>query len=271
MSIVYRSLLAPTPLGEAPSGPPADPFVSLQDVLDGLTFPELPDRPYVILNMIASTDGRATFKGRSGPLGNSADRELFHGLRTLVDAVMLGASTLRIERYNRIVADPRARMQRLARGLAEEPLACVVSASLDLDPDIPLLADSGGRLALLTPSQASLPDVKARVIYVRAASEGELDLPSAMRTLRERFAVRTLLCEGGPHLAGTLVAAGLIDELFLTVSPLLTEGDVESEPAGGASALSILSGPFLDPPMQLDIRSVLECESYLFLRYGVRA
>lgn len=270
MSIVYRRLLAPTPSGEPPSAP-ASGFASLEEALDELTFPALADRPYAILNMIASTDGRATFKGRSGPLGNSADRELFHGLRTLVDAVMLGAGTLRVECYNRIVADPRARMQRLARGLAEEPLACVVSASLDLEPDIPLLADPGARVAVLTPSEATLGDVEADVTYLRAANEGELDLPASMRTLRERFAVRTLLCEGGPHLAGALVAAGLIDELFLTVAPMLIEGDVESEPEGGRSALSILSGPFLDPPVQLDIRSVLECESYLFLRYAVRA
>ncbi len=272
MGIVYRTLLAPSAFApsEARSAPTPDTFTTLADFLDGLVFPEPTERPYVLLNMIATADGRATFKGRSGPLGNQGDHELFHGLRTLVDAVMFGASTLRVERYNRIVEDPRDRTRRHARGLGEEPLACVVSATLALDPDIPLLADPGARVAVLTPSDGAIADVAARITYVRAERDGELDLAACLRTLRERFAVRTLLCEGGPHLAGALVAAGLIDELFLTVAPILTAGDVESEAAGGA-ALSILSGPLLDPPAQLEIRSVLECESYLFLRYALTA
>ena len=87
-------------------------------------------RPYVLLNMVSTADGRATLGGRSGPLGGRADRELFHGLRTAVDAVMVGAGTVRAERYGRL--DPRrvARRRRRERGLSEEPLACIVSGRL---------------------------------------------------------------------------------------------------------------------------------------------
>jgi riboflavin biosynthesis pyrimidine reductase len=93
-----------------------------------------------------------------------------------------------------------------------------------------------------------------------------------LRTLRERFGVRTLLCEGGPHLAGELLAAGLLDELFLTIAPKLVAGDVGSGAEGGRAqpALSIISGPALDPPVQLELVSLLESESYLFSRYRVR-
>jgi riboflavin biosynthesis pyrimidine reductase len=223
----------------------------------------------VLLNMIATADGRATIAGRSGPLGNQADRELFHGLRTLVDAVMVGAQTLRTERYNRLVADPVERTRRHKRGLGEEPLACIVSSYAALDPTIPLLADPGARVAILTPSDATIPDVAAKVSYVRAERDGMLDMARCMGILRERYAVRALLCEGGPHLAFELVGAGLLDELFLTLAPKLVGGDIGLMSGAAGSALSILSGGALDPPVALELRAAFESESYLFLRYAV--
>lgn len=271
MSPDFRTLLPPKPSERDRAIAPGE-GITLERLLDALSFGKRPDRPYVLLNMICTADGRATIEGRSGPIGNRADRELFHGLRTLVDGVLIGAQTLRMERYNRIVADPVERTRRSARGLGEEPLACVVSASLALDPSIPLLADSGARVAVLTPAEGEIHGAAARVSYVRASDEGRLDLRAALGTLRERFAVRTLLCEGGPHLAGHLLASGLLDELFLTIAPKLAAGDVESGAEGGQAqpALSILSGPALDPPVGLELCSLLESESYLFARYRVR-
>ena len=93
-----------------------------------------PRRPYLLLNMIATADGRASLGGRSGPLGNRADRELFHALRTVVDAVMAGAGTVRAERYGPIVRAPERRRARRERGLEEEPLACIVSGRMALAP-----------------------------------------------------------------------------------------------------------------------------------------
>jgi riboflavin biosynthesis pyrimidine reductase len=223
-----------------------------------------PQRPYLLLNMISTADGRATLGGRSGALGGGADRELFHGLRTAVDAVMAGAGTVRAERYGRLVRDERRREIRRERGLAEEPLACIVSGRLALSGEIPLLADPDARVAILTASKASLPEeCRARIEYVRAAHEGVLDLARAMWELRERFGVRTLLCEGGPHLNARLLAAGLVDELFLSLAPKLASGDTASE------ALRILSGPELDPPAALELVAALEHDSHLFLRYRV--
>jgi riboflavin biosynthesis pyrimidine reductase len=248
--------------------PPGEP-TSVEQLVEGLDLTERaagepPSRPYVLLNMVSTADGRVTLDGRSGAIGGSADKALFLGLRTAVDGVMAGAGTVRAERYGRLVRAARRREIRRERGLAEEPLACIVSGRLALSAEIPLLADPGGRVAILTTSQASLPqDCRADIQYIRAARDGLLDLPSAMSQLREDHGVRTLLCEGGPHLNAQLLSEGLVDELFLSLSPLLAAGDTTSE------ALRILSGPELDPPVTLDLVSAFEHDSHLFLRYRV--
>jgi riboflavin biosynthesis pyrimidine reductase len=225
-----------------------------------------PGRARVMLNMISTADGRASVGGRSGPISDRADRELFHGLRSAVDAVLVGAGTVRTERYGRIIPDAARRSERRSRGLSEEPLACIVSARLALGTDIPLLAEPSARVAILTSSAASLPATPAHVDYVRAEREGRLDLRAALAELRERFAVHTVLCEGGPHLACQLLAAGLIDELFLSLAPLLAGGD----PPGG-QAPRILAGEELEPPVELELLGALRSGAHLFLRYGVSA
>jgi riboflavin biosynthesis pyrimidine reductase len=248
-----------------PSGDPA----TIAQVVDDLQLIAAGEdatrrRPYLLLNMIATADGRATLGGRSGPLGGRADKELLYGLRTAVDAVMAGAGTIRAERYGQLIRDDRGRAIRRERGLAEEPLACIVSGRLALDGGIPLLAESGTRVAILTSSEASLPqDCRAEISYIRNARDGQLDLPGAMAELYERLGVHTLLCEGGPHLNAQLLAHGLVDELFLTLSPKLAGGDAVSE------TLRIVSGPEFDPPLDLELAGVLEHDSYLFLRYRV--
>jgi riboflavin-specific deaminase-like protein len=221
-------------------------------------------RPYLILNMASTLDGRASIGGRSGPIGNRADRELFHALRASVDAVLAGAGTVRVERYGRIIPNPETREGRRARGMRAEPLACIVSARLSLPADLPLLNEPDARVAIVTPSAASLTGALAEVEYIRAGKDGRLDLPAAMRELSERFDVRTLLCEGGPHLNGELLQAGLVDELFLSLAPKLTGGeDVTGE------ALRILAGATFAEPLELGLLGALENESHLFLRYGV--
>jgi riboflavin biosynthesis pyrimidine reductase len=225
-----------------------------------------PKRPRVLLNMIGTVDGRASLGGRSGPLSDRADRALFHGLRSAVDAVLVGAGTVRTERYGRMIPDASSRSLRTRRGLAEEPLACIVSGRLALDDEIPLLGEPSARVVILTASAASLPATAASVEYVRAARDGHLDLAAALGELRKRFEIHSLLCEGGPHLAMQLLDAGLLDELFLSLSPLLAGG----EPAGG-EALRILAGRELEPPVALELLGALRSDSHLFLRYGVLA
>ncbi|HEX4483623.1 MAG TPA: dihydrofolate reductase family protein [Solirubrobacteraceae bacterium] len=246
----------------------ADP-PSASELVERLDFsaraPDAPLRPYVILNMVSTVDGRASIAGRSGAIGDRADRVLFHALRASVDGVMAGAGTIRVERYGRIIPSEAARAGRLRRGLSEEPLACIVSGRLSLSPDTPLLAEPAAHVVILTPSAASVTGVAAQVEYVRAERDGRLDLPRALAELSERFGLRTLLCEGGPHLNAELLMAGLVDELFLSLAPKLAGGEAVT-----GESLRILAGGEFEQPLELELLGVLEHESHLFLRYAVR-
>jgi riboflavin biosynthesis pyrimidine reductase len=215
--------------------------------------------------MIATVDGRATLHERSGSLGDSADRALFHGLRSAVDAVLVGAGTVRTERYGRLIRDPATRRLRAARGLTPEPLACIVSGRLRLGGEVPLLSEPEARVLIITNSTESIGSPGAHVDYVRVAG-APLRLDAALAELSGAYAVRLLLCEGGPRLAGTLLAEGLLDELFLSISPQLASGG-----AAGASALRIFTSEELDPPARLELLGLLRSGSSLFLRYGVSA
>ena len=214
-------------------------------------------RPHLALNMVHTGDGRAAVHGRTGPISSLADRQIFHALRTRVDAVMVGAGTLRVERYGRLVPDAGRREHRLAAGLEPDPLAIVVSGSLDLPPDLPLLQDPASRVVIVTSAEHALDGVRAQVDYLRSPA---VDLPGALATLRREHGVRAILCEGGPHLNASLLAQGLIDELFLTTVPVL---------AGAAGALSIMDGAPLQAPVALTLRWMLEHEGELFARYAV--
>ncbi len=215
------------------------------------------DRPYVLANFVASVDGRATFGGRSGRLGDDGDRAMFHTLREQVDAVLAGTNTLRAERYGRIIVDPDGRRRRVNNGLDPEPLACVVTRSGDVPTDIPLLQEPEARVVVFTAAEVDLSGVAAQVEVV-TVDPGELTLTTALRRLRAERGVRSLLCEGGPTLFGALTRECVVDELFLTVAPKLT---------GGGRGPSISSGPELPEPVALRLQWVLERHGSLFLRY----
>ena len=215
------------------------------------------ERPYVAVNMVATADGRATVSGRTAPISSVADRQVFHALRTRVDAVMVGAGTVRTERYGRLVRDPARREQRRAAGLEPDPLAIVVSGRLDLPADVPLLQDPAQRVVVVTASEAVIAGCAAQVEYLRSAP---VDLRAALELLRAEHGVRSILCEGGPHLNGSLLADGLIDELFLTTVAKL---------AAGAGALTIVQGGAVDEPRALELVWLLAAGSELFARYAL--
>jgi len=180
------------------------------------------DRPYVLTNFALTLDGRATIGGRSGPIGGDADTSLLVGLRTRVHAVMIGAETLRAERYGRIVRSQAKRERRERLGLPHDPLAVIVG-SMDLPWDAPLFTE-GGRVLIFTTDDAERPPTKSSVRVVR--HEGDrVDLRAALEHLRRERGVTSLLCEGGPHLHGELLAAGLVDELFITRAPKIAGGE----------------------------------------------
>jgi riboflavin-specific deaminase-like protein len=214
-------------------------------------------RPYVAVNMVATVDGRASVSGRTAPLSSVPDRQLFHALRTRVDAVMVGAGTIRAERYGRLVRDPARHEQRRAAGLEPDPLAIVVSGSLALPPDVPLLQHPEQRVVIVTASDGVIEGCAAQLEYLWASP---VDLAAALARLRADYGVRSILCEGGPLLNASLLAAGLIDELFLTTVPKL---------AGGAGALTIVGDVPLGEPLGVGLVWLLECAGELFARYAL--
>jgi riboflavin-specific deaminase-like protein len=216
------------------------------------------DRPYLVLNMVSTLDGKATIEWRTKGLSTELDRRLFHHLRTQVDAVMIGAGTARVERYGRMTKTDELREKRLSEGLSPEPLAIVVSGRLDLPADLPLLQESDQEVVIATRSDAELVGAAARIEYLRTGD----DLPLLMARLREERGVRSILCEGGPTLNFHLLAAGLVDELFLTLNPKLS---------GGAAALTIVAGRDLVEPAELELLSVAEGGGDLFTRWRVAA
>jgi riboflavin-specific deaminase-like protein len=177
------------------------------------------DRPRVAVCMATTLDGHATIEGKSGPIGSGADTELLHRLRGRVDAVLIGAGTMRAERYGRLIPDPQLRARRERIGLPHDPLAVIVSASLDLPWDAPLFTEGGGRVLVFTESEAEPPATRTSLRVVRRP--GRVDLAACLAHLRRERGIRALLCEGGPRLHAQLRAAGLIDELFLTIAPKL--------------------------------------------------
>jgi riboflavin-specific deaminase-like protein len=230
--------------------------ISLEEIATGLRLRELApaDRPYLGINMVSSLDGKATLDWRTRGLSSDIDRRVFHLLRTQADAVMVGAGTARTERYGRVTKSDELRQIRVNEGHVPDALAVVVSGRLDLPPDLPLLNEPDQRVVVATASDDELPGLRGDVEYARVGD----DLPRLMNYLQERHAVGSVLCEGGPTLNSFLFAAGVVDELFLTLNPKML---------GGASALTIVAGRELVDPAEPNLVSVAEAESELFTRW----
>lgn len=229
--------------------------------LDDAALAELyapPADPTVRVNFVASVDGAVELAGFSAGLSGGPDKRVFGVLRMLCDALVVGAGTLRHEGYRALRLDEHRRAWRRAHALPEFPTLVVVSSSLDLDPGQAAFADAPVRPLVLTHSRspAERRAALATVADVLAIGDREVDLAAAVRHLRGR-GHRHLLCEGGPQLFGTLTAADLVDEVCLTVSPLLA----------GPGAGRITAGP-ASPPRGLSLRHVLTAEGVLLLRYG---
>jgi riboflavin biosynthesis pyrimidine reductase len=215
-----------------------------------------PARPRVIAAMIASADGRIAVQGRSVGLGQPADRALLRELRSAVDAILVGAATLRAERYANLL-DPDQRANRIASGLEPEPVVATVSRRLDMPTDIPLLAEPTARVQVYTESEGEVPTQGAWVSAHRF-EPGGLTMPAILEHLRSERGAQAILCEGGPTLLRELVAAHCIDDLLLTVAPLLVAGD----------APTALSGAELEPPAPLTLRDIHRAGDHLFLHYA---
>jgi riboflavin biosynthesis pyrimidine reductase len=215
-------------------------------------------RPSVRLNMISSADGAAALAGRSGTLGGTADKNLFALLRSLADVILVGAGTMRAEGYGPARLGEASRTRRRAEGMALVPPIAVMTRSCRLAWEAPFFTDAESRPIVVTTSGSAAGDREraATVADVVVAGEASVDLSGAMDALGARGHTN-VLAEGGPVVAAELAGADLLDELCLTLAPLLTAGP----------AHRILDGRELAPPRSLGLEMVLEADGYLFLRY----
>jgi riboflavin biosynthesis pyrimidine reductase len=217
--------------------------------------PPAEDRPWVLVNMIATVDGATAVEGRSGGLGGPADKLVFRALRAVADVILVGAGTVRAESYGTPQPMP---------GRPTPPRLAIVTQSLELDVEARVFTEApeGGRPFVVT-SEASDPVRRAelsKVAELVLAGRGEVDLGTAVAQLAARGA-RVVLCEGGPSLNGHLISAGVIDEMCVSLAPLLAAG----------SSPRVAHGSGRPVPHTFSLDRVLESGGYLFLRYVRRA
>jgi riboflavin biosynthesis pyrimidine reductase len=202
------------------------------------------------VNFVSSLDGAAELDGRSGPLGGPADKLVFFTLRSLCDVVLVGAGTARAENYGPVTI--------AGRSPDEQPPLALVSRSLDVRPDARFFTEQGPRPLIITSASATAPDWLRDSADFIVAGEDQVDLRSALDQLADR-GLQSVLCEGGPRLFADLAQADLVDELCLTLAPLLA----------GPERMGILEGPAWPHPIPLTLRSVVEAGDVLLLRYAV--
>ncbi|MFD6321865.1 pyrimidine reductase family protein [Streptomyces sp. NPDC058442] len=219
-------------------------------------------QPWLRANMVSTLDGAAQHEGRSQPISSPADMRVFGTLRALADVVLVGAETVRLEGYRPARARAEFAAAREAAGQGPAPAVAVVSAGLDLDFSLPLFATPLVDTLVLTgaaapPDRIAAAEAAAGTRVVIAGDGTGVDPARAVRALAERGHTR-LLTEGGPRLLGQLVAAGVLDELCLTVAPMLVAGDAQR----------IAGGPSVTLPSRFTLKSMLEEDGFLFTRYA---
>lgn len=215
--------------------------------------------PQVRAGFVHSVDGVVAVDGRSDPLSGPVDKAVFHALRAVSDAVLVGAGTVRREDYGPVRVRPSGAAWRAAHGLDAAPPLVVVSRRCDLSPAARCFTGAV-RTVVVTcaAAPAAARSALADVADVVVAGDATVDLPGMVRVLGQR-GLAHLLCEGGPSLFTDLLTAGLVDELCLTTSPLLVGG------AGG------LVTRVLPAPLPLSTVHVLEGGGMLLWRLAVGA
>ncbi|PJE93820.1 hypothetical protein CUT44_31950 [Streptomyces carminius] len=277
-----RLFPVPAPLPDASPGSPAagprspgagaaEGRWSLDELADAYAYPPAagpggPDRPVPWLrgNMVSSLDGAAHHRGRSQPLSSDADMRVFGVLRGLADVVVVGAETVRQEGYRPARAREAFAARRAAAGQGPAPAVAVVSAGLELDFSLPLFTGPLVPTLVITgadaPAGRQAAARRAGAVVLHAGEGAAVDPARVPGVLAERGLTR-LLTEGGPRLLGQFAAAGVLDELCLTLSPRLAAGDA-GRIAGGPG----VPGP--EVPLAYELLSLLEEEGFLFTRYG---
>ncbi|PXY32922.1 hypothetical protein BAY59_07285 [Prauserella coralliicola] len=246
--------LWPVPADPTSSGPLTD-----ADLERIYAYPAGLTRPWVQANFVSSADGAVTVSDRSEGLSHPADKRIFALGRDLADVVLVGAGTVKAENYRGARAGERRVERRRRLGLADVPPIAVVTGRCTIEPDDLIVTDTTVPPIILTTEAASadrraaLADAGAEVVV---AGEHGVDVKAALDVLAARGLYR-VNCEGGPHLFATLVAEDLVDQLCLTLAPLLA----------GAGADRIVTGRATDVPRRMELASLLHEDGFTMLRY----
>ncbi|MFJ6796769.1 pyrimidine reductase family protein [Streptomyces sp. NPDC091268] len=240
---------------------PADREWSLDELAETYAYPETgPDGHWLRANMVSTLDGAAQHDGRSEPISGETDMRIFGTLRALADVVVVGAETVRQEGYRPARAREAFAARRTAAGQGPAPAIAVVTAGLDLDFSLPLFASPLVPTLVVTgagaPADRLAAARQAGAEVLLAGDGAAVDPARAVRMLADR-GLRRQLTEGGPRLLGQFVAADVLDELCLTISPMLTAGDAQR----------ISGGPCVTVPHRLAPACVLEEAGFLFTSY----
>jgi 5-amino-6-(5-phosphoribosylamino)uracil reductase len=215
--------------------------------------------PFVQVNFVASADGAATVSGRSRGLSSPADKKVFALGRDLADVVLVGAGTALAEGYAGVRRTELRASRRTRLGLSDVPPIAVVSGRGSVPPSSPLITATTVPPIVITAEASPLPwrkEVADAGADVVVAGDERVDAALALSALADRGLLR-VCCEGGPMLFADLISAGLVDQLCLTVSPMLA----------GAGAVRVATGLPASAPMDLSLESVLSDEGFLMLRY----
>lgn len=236
--------------------PPGTGELTGADLEEIYAYPAALTRPWVQVNFVASADGAVEVGATSAGLSHAADRKVFRLHRTLADVILVGAGTARAENYRGVLIGPKGLDRRRRLGLSGVPPIAVVTRTADLDPASRLFTETAVPPIVVTTTTADTRVVEAAGTEVVRAGETDVDLRQALGLLAGRGLYR-VDCEGGPGLFGRLIADDLVDQLCLTVAPLLV----------GGGAGRIAAGPAPEVPRQLALASILVEDGFTLLRY----
>ena len=230
----------------------------MDDIYNSLSFPRegLKGKPYVILNLVQSTDGRASIGGKASGLGTDVDRRVMRTLRAKSDAVMVGGGTIRAEKLS---------LSLDAEDMRPVPQAIIMTNSGDVPLETNLVRDPRQKVLVLLPESAGQGAEKhvehlAEIRRVPGTTSGGIDVQRAMEILNSDYGIEVLLCEGGPTLNRTLIEADLVDEMFLTIAPMLV-GEQKPGPSSTQSQ---------ERPRSLGLISSQVIGDEIFARYTMK-
>lgn len=217
----------------------------------------LPDRPWVMCNMISSVDGGIAVDGVSGGLGGPADKRIFSAVRAVADVIVVASGTAIAENYRRPQTPLEIQERRLARGQAALPRIAIVTRSLQIEPTHRVF-DPEARPIIITTSDA--PDERRQVLEpvadLMSAGTGSVNLIAALQQLSQS-GTNVVLLEGGPTLNGAFVDADLVDELCLSFSPVVL----------GGNSPRIVNRSANTDPRRMRLDRTLHEDGFLFHRY----